>query len=148
MVYSPNIYKTIQYFYAASESDQAMDREIAAYFDALAEQILSQIGPGSVLVVGSKSHYLVSALHAQDIQAFGGHEPGLKLDGLPEEVRPFYGAGSFFNPFPRNYDLIVCLEIFPQLSIEEAEQACRNICASTNDVLFSATPYGVKEEQI
>ena len=144
MVYSPNIYKTIQYFYTASESDQAMEREIVVYFDALAEQIVSQIGPGSVLVFGGKSHYLVSALRGWNVQAFGGHEPELKLDDLPEEVRPFYGAGSIFKPFSRNYDLIVCLELFPQLSFEEAEQACRKICTSTNDVLFSATPYGVK----
>jgi GT2 family glycosyltransferase/glycosyltransferase involved in cell wall biosynthesis len=144
MVYSSNIYKIIQYFYAASESDQVIEREIAAYFDALAEQIMSQIGPGSVLVVGGKSHYLVSALRARDVQAFGGHEPGLKLDDLPEEIRPFYKAGSFFKTLTRNYDLIVCLEIFPQLSFDEAEQACKKICASTNDVLFSATPYGVK----
>ena len=86
----------------------------------------------------------MSALRAEDVQAFGGHEPGLKLDDLPEEVRPFYGDGFLFKPFTRDYDLIVCLEIFPRLSFEEAEQACRKICASTNDVLFSATPYGVK----
>ena len=143
MVYSPNIHKYIQYFYPISNSDRSSDQEIIAYFGEIAEQIGSQINSGAVLVLGGSNHHLVNALRERNIETFGTIEPGCDQDDLPEEIRPFYKFESLSKPFSRIYELIVCLEIFTQLSIEEANQVCERICASTTKILFSASPYNV-----
>ena len=147
MVHSPNIHKSIQIFYPTGNSDQPSDQEIVAYFDGIAEQIASQIKPRTVLVLGGSNHHLVSALHLRNIEAYGTLEPGYSLESLPEAIRPFFEAESLSEPFTRPYDLVVCLEIFPQLSLDESRQACERICASTTGILFSATPYGIRNRK-
>jgi len=112
MVYSPNGHDNLQYFYSISKSDRTADQKTIAYFDAVAEQVNFQIGPGSVLVLGGSSQHLVNALRERDVQAFGMLEPEGGLDDLLEEIRPFYGVESFSRPFSRKYELVVCLEFF------------------------------------
>jgi len=54
-------------------------------------------------------------------------------------------VGSVADPFPRKYDLIVSIEVLEHLPPEDAERSVANLCASTDDVLFSSTPYDYKE---
>lgn len=144
MVYFPDIQKIIEYFYSKSESDRARDQETLVYFDAVAEQVTDQIGSGSVLVIGSPSYHLVNRLRDRGVQVFGALEVGWNPGDLMEETRSSFGNEDLSRSFSRTYDLIVCLEVFPQLGVEEAERACEVICASTADILFSATPYQIK----
>jgi GT2 family glycosyltransferase len=144
MVFFPDILKIIEYFYSKSESDRDRDQGISAYFDAIADQVRDQIGSGSVLVLGSPSYHLVNKLRDRGVQVFGALEVGQAPGEPREETGSSFGNEDLSKPFSRTYDMIVCLEVFPQLGIEEAERACKDICASTKDILFSATPYQIK----
>jgi hypothetical protein len=54
-------------------------------------------------------------------------------------------VGSILDPFPRRYDLIVCIEVLEHLSARDAERAVANFVEFTDDVLFSSTPKDFKE---
>jgi hypothetical protein len=52
---------------------------------------------------------------------------------------------SVTDPFPARYDLIVSIETLEHLVPGDSERAAENICAHTDDLLFSSTPTHFKE---
>jgi hypothetical protein len=92
-------------------------------------------------VIGGSSHHLVRALRERSIEVHGALEPGGRLNDLPVEMRPYYDSESLTRSDIGSYEVVVCLEIFPQLSLEETRKACERICALTTNILFSANPY-------
>jgi hypothetical protein len=54
-------------------------------------------------------------------------------------------VGSITQPFERQYDLVTCIEVFEHMPTLEAEKAAENLCRSTDDILFSSTPFDYKE---
>ena len=94
----------------------------ANFYTTLAARLADDFQPRTVL--GPME--LVAPLRAQGIQADTLSEP---LSGPP----------------PGRYDLIVCLELLEHLPRTEAEQAIANLCQSTDDILFSSTPFDFKE---
>ena len=59
--------------------------------------------------------------------------------------RPYCWVGSITEPLPRKYDLIVTIETFEHLLPEQSNIAVANICAASNDILFSSTPFDKTE---
>ena len=62
-----------------------------------------------------------------------------------ESVRPYCRVGSITEPFERKYDLVTCIEVFEHMPAHEVERAAQNMCLSTDDILFSSTPFDYKE---
>ena len=62
-----------------------------------------------------------------------------------ESVRPYCRVGSITAPFEQKYDLVTCIEVFEHMPAPEAEKAAENLCRSTDDILFSSTPFDYKE---
>ena len=49
------------------------------------------------------------------------------------------------EPLDRKYDLVLCIDVLEQRSPADAEAALENLCASTDRVLFSSTPFEYAE---
>src|SRR5581483_4975462 len=112
---------------------------------SIAERIVSDIAPGSVLDAGCAMGFLVEALRDRGVEAAGVDISEYAIGKVREDVRCHCWIGSLTDPLPQRYDLIVCIEVLEHLSPHEAERAIENFCKNTDDVLFSSTPFDYKE---
>ena len=110
-------------------------------FDGIADRILNDIRPLSVLHVGCVAGSLVQRLRAHDVQAFGLVFEQYPARDIHPSMQSFCWVGSPIDALPRRYDLIVALEILQHFSPPNAEQVIANLCACTDDVLFSSIPF-------
>lgn len=110
------------------------------FFGAIADRIVSDIRPASVLDAGCAMGFLVEALRARGVQAWGVDISDYAIGQVHPDVREFCRVGSIVEPFERRYDLIVCIEVLEHMPAAEGERAIANLCAHTDDVLFSSSP--------
>jgi hypothetical protein len=111
-----------------------------AFFGDIAEQIVGQFNPKTVLDAGCALGFLVEALRSRGVEAFGVDVSTYAIEHVHESIRPYCEVKSVMEPLGRSYDLIVCIEVLEHLPPEAAHAAVANICAHTLDVLFSSSP--------
>ena len=133
------------YFATGCGRPYARDEEWLRAFGSIADRIMEDIQPSVVLDVGCAMGFLVEALRQRGAEAFGVDISEYAIKNVHPDVRPYCWLGTATDPFPRKYDLIVCIEILEHLPHREAEQAVENLCGHSDDVLFSSTPLDYKE---
>lgn len=121
------------------------DEEWLRFFGSIADRIITDIRPSTVLDVGCAMGFLVEALRQRGTEAFGVDISGYAIENVHPDIQPYCWVGSVTDPFPQKYDLIVCMEVLEHLPRREAEQAVENLCRHSDDVLFSSTPLDYKE---
>lgn len=114
-------------------------------FAAIADRIVSDIQPQTVLDAGCAMGFLVEALRERGVEAYGIDISQYAIDNVHPEIKPYCWVGSIAEPFPQTYDLIVSIEVLEHMPQAEAEQAIRNFCNSSERVLFSSTPFDYRE---
>jgi GT2 family glycosyltransferase len=62
------------------------------------------------------------------------------------DLRPRCWVASALDPIDGRYDLVTCIEVLEHLENGDVDRAVANICAVTDDVLFSSTPSDYREE--
>ena len=75
-------------------------------------------------------------------------EPGPlveKLRDLDVDASALDATVSLGEPLERKYDLVLCIDVLEQLAPADAEAALENLCASTDRVLLSSTPFEYSE---
>jgi GT2 family glycosyltransferase len=115
------------------------------FFGAIADRIISDIGPQTVLDAGCALGFLVESLRQRGVDAYGIDVSSYAIENVSESVRSYCRLGSVADPLPRRYDLIVSLEVLEHMQPDEARSAIANFCRHTDDVLLSSTPYDHKE---
>lgn len=115
------------------------------FFDHIAERIHREIAPRSVLDVGCAFGFLVERLRARGIEAYGIDISEHAIQNSEDTIRQYLSVASVTESFTSRYDLIVCIEVLEHLSPTDARIAIENICAHTDDVLFSSTPFDYRE---
>lgn len=115
------------------------------FFGSIADHIVKEICPGTVLDAGCGMGFLVEALRDRGIEAYGLDISEYAIAQVREDIRPYCWVASVMEELPCRYDLIVCIEVLEHLDPHEAEQAIANLCAHTEDILFSSTPFDYKE---
>lgn len=115
------------------------------FFGSIAERIVSDIQPDTVLDTGCAMGFLVEALRERGVEAFGVDISEYAIQEVTPDIQPYCWVGSVTEPFPRRYDLIVCIEVLEHMKPRASEKALENICRSADDVLFSSTPFDYKE---
>lgn len=135
------------YYYSHGCGDRPYQRDEAwlAFFDNMAARIIRDIHPATVLDVGCAMGLLVEGFRRQGVQAFGMDISLYALGQLHSEVKPYCWQGSITDPLPHKYDLVTCIEILEHLPPAEVEKAIGNLCAASDDILFSSTPFDYKE---
>jgi hypothetical protein len=54
-------------------------------------------------------------------------------------------TGAAAEPLDRKYDLVLCVDVLEQVPPADAERVLENLCAATDRVLFSSTPFEYAE---
>ncbi|MGA2819778.1 MAG: glycosyltransferase [Anaerolineales bacterium] len=114
-------------------------------FARIADHIVEEIRPSTVLDAGCAMGFLVEALRDRGVEAYGVDISEYAIRQVQPGIRDYCQVGSITDPFPRTYDLIVCIETLEHLPAAQASQAVSNLCRHTGDVLFTSTPFDYRE---
>lgn len=133
------------YYAMECGSDYRHNRLWLDFFNRISEKICATIQPGSVLDAGCAMGFLVEALLARGVEAYGIDISDYAINQASESVKPFLKTGSILEPFSRRYDLIVSIEVLEHLPADQAELAIKNFCQNSDDILFSSGPTDYKE---
>lgn len=110
------------------------------FFAGVADGIVRELRPASVLDAGCAMGFLVEALRERGVDASGVDVSEFAISKVDDSVREHCSVASLTEPLPRRYDLIVCIEVLEHIPAAEAGAAIANICAATDRLLLSSTP--------
>jgi SAM-dependent methyltransferase len=116
-----------------------------SFFGTIADRIVSDLRPRTVLDAGCAMGILVESLRDRGVEAYGIDVSTYALEHVRADISPYCTHASVLDPFPQRYDVITCIETLEHLPAAQAERAVTNICAHTDDVLFCSTPTHFKE---
>lgn len=112
----------------------------AAFFGQVADNIVRQLAPGTVLDAGCAKGFLVKALREREVDANGVDLSSVAVDDAPKDVQPYLRVGSLTDPIEGHYDLVTCIEVIEHLDPVDAPSAIANLCGITDTILLSTTP--------
>ena len=115
------------------------------FFGNIADTIVRRIQPQTVLDVGCAMGFLVEGLRERDVEADGIDVSEYAIRQVRPDLQSYCRVSSILEPLSRRYDLIVSIEVLEHLSPALCENAIKNICTATDDVLFSSTPFDYRE---
>jgi len=115
------------------------------FFGGIADRIIQDIQPKTVLDAGCAWGFLVEMLRQREVSAFGVDISEYAIQNVNPEIKSYCRVDSIAEPFHQKYDLIVSIEVLEHMSPSDAERAIVNFCQHTNDILFSSTPFDYKE---
>ena len=110
------------------------------FFGEIADQIVRDLAPTTVLDAGCAKGFLVEALRKRGVEAWGVDISAHAIAEVDDSVKEYCRVGSITEPLERRYDLIVSIEVLEHLAPADSEQAVANLCAATDRILFSSTP--------
>jgi SAM-dependent methyltransferase len=135
-----------QYYYSTScGRPYQRDTEWLNFFGGIAEKIKLEINPSSVLDAGCAFGFLVEKMREIGIDANGVDISEYAISNVHDAIKPYCKVGSLTNPLIQNYDLIVCIEVLEHMQKDQSEISIKNLCAASDDILFSSTPFDYKE---
>lgn len=133
------------YFQHGCGRSYQRDDEWLQFFGGIADRIVSDIQPKTVLDAGCAMGFLVEGLRNLGVEAYGVDISDFAIENVDAGIRDYCWQGSIVEPFPRSYDLIVSIEVFEHMEPQDAEVAAKNLCQHTEDIIFSSTPFDYKE---
>lgn len=110
------------------------------FFGKIADAIVREINPTSVLDAGCAMGFLVEALRERGVEAYGVDISEYAISQVADAVKPYCWVGSLTEPLPRRYDLVVTIETLEHLHAHDLPTAIANLCAASDDILMSSTP--------
>ena len=142
---SPEAWYDAWYFRHCCGRPYERSPEWLEFFGRIADRIVTDIGPRTVMDVGCAMGFLVEALRDRGVEAFGIDISEYALQHVREDIRPYVWKASILDPLPSRYDLIVCIEVLEHLPSSEVEKAINHLCQAADDILFSSTPHDFGE---
>src|SRR5512147_635533 len=118
------------YYYAhGCGTPYRRDEGWLAQFGRIADAIVRDIQPHTVLDVGCAIGLLVETLRGRGVEAYGVDVSEYAIEQVHPSVRPYCRVGGATEPFGRQYDLITCIEVLEHMPPEQAQVAIANLCA-------------------
>ena len=133
------------YFAHGCNTPYRRDEGWLAQFGRIADAIIREIEPQTVLDVGCAIGLLVETLRQRGVEAYGVDVSEYAIEQVHPAVREYCRVGGATEPFGRHYDLITCIEVLEHMAPEQAQPAIANLCAHTDRVLFSSSPFDYAE---
>ncbi len=133
------------YFAHGCNTPYRRDEGWLAQFGRIADAIVREIEPQTVLDVGCAIGLLVETLRQRGVEAYGVDVSEYAIEQVHPAVREYCRVGGATEPFGRHYDLITCIEVLEHMAPEQAQPAIANLCAHTDKVLFSSSPFDYAE---
>lgn len=110
------------------------------FFDEVADGLIRDLHPLSVLDTGCAMGFLVEALRKRGVDASGIDVSEYAISEVDSSVAEHCSVASLTEPLPGRYDLITCIEVLEHLPPAEIDTAIANLCAATDRLLLSTTP--------
>jgi SAM-dependent methyltransferase len=110
------------------------------FFGRIADAIVRDLRPTTVLDAGCAMGFLVEALRKRGVEARGIDVSEYAISQVDASVRDHCSVGSLTDPIEGRYDLVVCIEVLEHIAPAEAGKAVANICAAGDRLLLSTTP--------
>lgn len=110
------------------------------FFGAIADRIVKELQPRSVLDVGCAMGLLVEQLYKRGVDAWGMDVSKYAISRVHESVSDRCRVGSILEPIEGRYDLVVCIEVVEHLWPKDAHTVIANLSAAGERVLFSSSP--------
>lgn len=110
------------------------------FFGDIADGIVRDLHPTSVLDVGCAMGFLVEALRDRGVEAWGIDVSEYAISQVHESGRDYCSVASLTEPLSRRYDLTTCIEVLEHIPPAETGKAIANLCKATDLVLLSTTP--------
>jgi hypothetical protein len=134
------------YYYAhGCGAPYRRDEGWLAQFSRIADAIVRELHPHTVLDVGCAIGLLVETLRQRGVEAYGVDVSEYAIDQVHPSVRAYCRVGGAAEPFGRRYDLITCIEVLEHMPPEQAQETIANLCAHAGGVLFSSSPFDYAE---
>lgn len=142
---SSKLYDADYYYQGCGGQPYERNLRWLVFFDLIAEKIVSEIGPQSVLDAGCAKGFLVECLREHGVEAFGIDISDYAIQQAREDIKPYCLVSSITEPLLKHYDLILCIEVLEHLPQSDTDQAILNLCQASDDILFSSTPLDYRE---
>ncbi len=114
------------------------------FFEGVADRIVKDLRPATVLDAGCAMGYLVAALRDRGVEAYGIDISEYAISMVREDIKPFCVVGSLTEPLPQalpqRYDLVITIEVLEHLYAEDGRKAIQNLCKLSDKIIFSSTP--------
>lgn len=110
------------------------------FFDRVAEAIVREFHPSTVLDAGCAMGFLVEALRKRGVDAKGIDVSEYAISKVHESVAEHCSVGSLSEPLGGRYDLVTCIEVLEHIPPEQADAAIANLCAAGDRLLISTSP--------
>jgi len=110
------------------------------FFGDVADNIVRQLQPRTVLDAGCAKGFLVAALRERGVEAYGFDISEWAISQAPAEVRPYVSVGSLAAPIEGRFDLITSIEVIEHLDPVDGPAAVANLCQASDRILLSSTP--------
>jgi SAM-dependent methyltransferase len=110
------------------------------FFGDVADGIIRDFHPTSVLDAGCAMGFLVEELRKRGVDASGVDISDYAISRVHESVAEHCSVASLTEPLTRRYDLITCIEVLEHVPPAETDQAIANLCGATDRLLLSSTP--------
>lgn len=115
-------------------------------FNLIADRIVNELHPQSVLDAGCAMGFLVEALRVRGVDAWGIDASEYAIQNVTPDFQPYCKVGLITDQFPHpRYDLITCIEVIEHLTAQEAVVAIENLCRHSDNILLSSSPFDFKE---
>jgi 2-polyprenyl-3-methyl-5-hydroxy-6-metoxy-1,4-benzoquinol methylase len=110
------------------------------FFDRIAEAIVRDFHPSTVLDAGCAMGFLVEGLRKRGVEASGVDVSEYAISQVHESVASHCRVASLAEPLGGRYDLVTCVEVLEHIPPEQADAAIANLCAAGDRLLISTTP--------
>ena len=115
------------------------------FFDQIANRLINDFHPRTVLDAGCAWGLLVECLRARGVEAYGVDISEYAIQHVHADIQQYCRVGSITDPLPQRYDLIVSIEVFEHMPPADLEQAIANLCQYSDNIVMSSTPLDYKE---
>lgn len=115
------------------------------FFGRIAGELVSTLAPQKTLDMGCAFGFLVEALRDRGVDAHGYDISEYAIGQVGGSAVGYCSVRSALLPIPDRYDLITCVEVIEHLDPVEGRQALEQLCAATDRLLLSTTPYDYGE---
>jgi SAM-dependent methyltransferase len=110
------------------------------FFGDVADGIIRDFHPTSVLDAGCAMGFLVEELRKRGVDASGIDISDYAISQVDESAAAHCSVASLTEPLRQRYDLITCIEVLEHLPPAETDLALANLCGATDRLLISSTP--------
>lgn len=115
-------------------------------FGNYSDRIVREINPKKTLDVGCAIGFFVESLYDRGVDAYGIDISDYAIKNVREDIKERCKVQSALIPINEKYDLITCIEVLEHLDNKDIPIAIQRMCESTEDIIFSSTPFDYDEE--